>query len=33
VIQNFAADFDLTMGLAGRNSPAEITSDALARAS
>ena len=33
VIQNFAADFDLTMGLAGRNSPAEITSDALVRAS
>jgi lactate 2-monooxygenase len=32
VIQNFAADFDLTMGLAGRNSVAEITSDALVRA-
>jgi lactate 2-monooxygenase len=32
VIQNFAADFDLTMGLAGRNSLAEVTSDALVRA-
>jgi len=32
VIQNFVADFDLTMGLAGCTSVAEITSDTLIRA-
>jgi lactate 2-monooxygenase len=31
VIRNFAADFDLTMGLAGCRSSAEIAPDALTR--
>jgi lactate 2-monooxygenase len=31
VIQNFTADFDLTMGLAGCNSVAEISRESLVR--
>ena len=31
VLQNFAADFDLTLGLAGCRSVAEISRDALVR--
>jgi lactate 2-monooxygenase len=31
VIRNFAADFDLTMGLAGCRSSAEIAPDALTK--
>jgi hypothetical protein len=32
VIRNFASDFDLTLGLAGYRSPAELDADALAPA-